>query len=181
MNKLRRGENNPAAAKDSSMSGRLSSSTQVAVHYQEMAGREERLRPARVRYAVRQTVKELGYLPACAVTIRVASDIELADLNRRFRRIPRATDVLSFPSGEVDPDSGRIYLGDIVLSLPRAKAQARRAGHSLEREVLLLIVHGMLHLFGFDHNSAARKRKMWMEQAKILARLDPPARARKEE
>jgi rRNA maturation RNase YbeY len=122
-------------------------------------------------------VNGLGYLPACSITILLADDSLLADLNRRFRKISRATDVLSFASGEPDPETGILHLGDVVVSAPRAAAQARAAGCSFEQEMLMLIVHGTLHLFGYDHDTPARKRAMWTEQNRILESI--PARARK--
>lgn len=73
-------------------------------------------------------------------------------LNRRFRKKDRPTDVLSFPLGATAAD-GRFYLGDIVICVPVADRQARRAGHPLERELKALAVHGYLHLLGFDHGA----------------------------
>ena len=66
-------------------------------------------------------------------------------LNRRFRRIDRPTDVLSFPSGAPG------FLGDLVIDVPYAARQARRRGHSEEREIRILLAHGLLHLLGYDH------------------------------
>ena len=81
------------------------------------------------------------------------------------------TDVLSFPASETDPESGITYLGDILVSVPRAHQQAIAAGHSLESEVQLLVVHGILHLMGHDHADADEKARMWQAQAEILAGL----------
>ncbi len=75
-------------------------------------------------------------------------------LNRRFRGQVRATDVLAFPLHEHSSASaGNGYLGDVVISLEMARRQARRLGHSLAREVQLLILHGVLHLLGYDHET----------------------------
>jgi probable rRNA maturation factor len=82
-----------------------------------------------------------------------------------------ATDVLAFPSEESDPDSGARYLGDVLISIPRAAEQAAVAGHSLEAEAQLLVVHGVLHLLGHDHTVAADKARMWAAQAEILGEL----------
>ena len=71
-------------------------------------------------------------------------------LNRRWMKKDRPTDVLSFPLGEKGPD-GKYYLGDIVIALPVAARQAREKGHSLDRELRLLAIHGFLHLLGYDH------------------------------
>jgi len=71
-------------------------------------------------------------------------------LNRKFLKKNKPTDVLSFPLGEKAPD-GKYYLGDIVISVPVAFRQAREKGHSLDREMRLLAIHGFLHLLGYDH------------------------------
>jgi probable rRNA maturation factor len=149
---------------------------EVKVAIRTQAGLKQKLAPTRVRLAIRRVVKELGYLPDCSITVMLADDTLLADLNRRFRKIARPTDVLSFPAGDMDPETGVIHLGEIVLSLPRTAAQARTAGHSFEQEALLLVVHGTLHLFGYDHNTAARRKNMWAEQDRILASLPPSSR-----
>ena len=92
-------------------------------------------------------------------------------LNRQYLGIDSPTDVLSFPSGDVDPDTKRSYLGDVIISLPRAAAQAAQRGHSLEAEVQLLVVHGVLHLLGYDHGNPDDKKKMWALQRNILVDL----------
>jgi probable rRNA maturation factor len=74
-------------------------------------------------------------------------------LNRKYRRKDRPTDVLSFRIGKKGAD-GKFYLGDIVISVPVAAKQARTGGHSLERELEVLVLHGFLHLAGYDHGAA---------------------------
>jgi probable rRNA maturation factor len=81
------------------------------------------------------------------------------------------TDVLSFPASESDPETGLPYLGDILISIPRAAQQAQAAGHSVEAEVQLLVVHGTLHLLGHDHAEAEEKTRMWNAQAEVMSRL----------
>ena len=81
------------------------------------------------------------------------------------------TDVLSFPSGEVDPDTSSLYLGDVVISLPRAQEQASAEGHPLADELQLLVVHGILHLLGYDHEESKDKKRMRDMQDKILKQL----------
>jgi len=72
-------------------------------------------------------------------------------LNRDFRKKDAATDVLSFPYREKGPD-GHFYLGDIIIAVPKAYAQSQELGHSLERELEILTIHGFLHLLGFEHD-----------------------------
>jgi len=84
------------------------------------------------------------------VTLAFVGDRAIQTLNRKFMKKDRPTDVLSFPLGEKGPD-GKYYLGDIVIAVPVAGRQAREKGHSLDRELRLLAIHGYLHLLGFDH------------------------------
>jgi len=86
----------------------------------------------------------------CGVTLLLASDAEVRRLNRVFMGKDRATDVLSFPArGELEP--GRPHLGDLAVSVPQARRQARRAGWTVGEELSLLVTHGFLHLLGYDH------------------------------
>lgn len=108
------------------------------------------------------------------LTIVLTDDAQLQELNRDYLGLDAPTDVLSFPASESDPETGAPYLGDILISIPRAKIQAQAAGHRLEEEVQLLVVHGVLHLLGHDHAGAADKARMWAAQAGVLARLGLP-------
>ncbi|MCL5611584.1 MAG: rRNA maturation RNase YbeY [Chloroflexi bacterium] len=105
------------------------------------------------------------------ITIVLTDDAQLRQLNRDYLRIDEPTDVLSFPASEIDPETGVRYLGDILLSLPRAESQARAAHHPLQAEAQLLVVHGVLHLLGHDHATAEKKSRMWQAQAEILQSL----------
>jgi probable rRNA maturation factor len=105
------------------------------------------------------------------LSIVLTDDARLQGLNREYLGIDAPTDVLSFPASETDPETGARYIGDILLSIPRAQAQADAAGHSLESEVQLLVVHGVLHLLGHDHAEAEEKVRMWKAQAEILKSL----------
>jgi probable rRNA maturation factor len=105
------------------------------------------------------------------LSIVLTDDARLQGLNREYLGIDAPTDVLSFPASESDPETGAPYLGDILISIPRAREQAASTGHALEAEVQLLVVHGVLHLLGHDHAEAKGKRKMWKAQAEILESL----------
>lgn len=105
------------------------------------------------------------------LTIVLTDDAQLHDLNRDYLGIDAPTDVLSFPASETDPETARRYLGDVLISIPRAEEQARAAGHALEAETQLLTVHGTLHLLGYDHAEAEEKARMWETQAQILEGL----------
>lgn len=110
------------------------------------------------------------------LSIILCDDDQIRELNRSYRTIDAVTDVLSFPSGELDPETGRLYLGDILISLPRAESQAAAGGHPIEAELQLLAVHGVLHLCGRDHASPEEKDLMWAEQAQVLEQLGSPIR-----
>ncbi|HUE99276.1 MAG TPA: rRNA maturation RNase YbeY [Anaerolineales bacterium] len=105
------------------------------------------------------------------LSIVLTDDTRLHELNRDYLGIDAPTDVLSFPASETDPETGAHYVGDILISVPRAQAQAEVAGHPLEWEVQLLVVHGVLHLLGHDHAQSEAKARMWKAQAEILEEL----------
>jgi probable rRNA maturation factor len=112
-------------------------------------------------------------LPAIQVelSIVVCDDPFIHELNKQYRNVDRPTDVLSFPSDETDPESGFRYLGDIIISLPHAIAQASEAGHPLADELSMLAIHGVLHLLGFDHTTDVEKKEMWAKQESCLKSL----------
>lgn len=103
--------------------------------------------------------------------VALVGDARMRRWNRIYRKEDRTTDVLAFPAGS-DP-SARRHLGDIAISVPRAREQARRAGHGLGREVRLLILHGYLHLLGYDHETDGGE--MARLQRRIEQRLLEPA------
>ena len=105
------------------------------------------------------------------LSIVLTDNARLHELNLNYLGVDSPTDVLSFPASETDPESGARYLGDILISIPRAQAQAEAAGHALESEVQLLVVHGVLHLLGHDHAEPEEKNHMWKAQAEILQTL----------
>jgi probable rRNA maturation factor len=105
------------------------------------------------------------------LSIVLTDNEHLQELNLNYLGIDAPTDVLSFPASETDPESGARYIGDILISVPRAQSQAEAAGHPLESEVQLLVVHGVLHLLGHDHADPEEKSRMWKAQAEILNSL----------
>lgn len=105
------------------------------------------------------------------LSIALSDDRHLHELNLDYLGVDSPTDVLSFPAAETDPETETLYLGDIAISIPRAAQQAQDAGHSVEAEAQLLVVHGVLHLLGYDHGAEEEKAVMWAEQAKVLERL----------
>ena len=103
--------------------------------------------PAEARRLMRALAKRLA-IPHRSVGVLFADDRRLRELNRRYRRKDRPTDVLSFPAGGEEG-----HLGDIALSSETARRQARRRGHAPRRETRILLIHGFLHLLGYDHET----------------------------
>ncbi len=122
------------------------------------------------------------------VSILFTNDEEIKQINQEYRGIDKPTDVLSFPSIEYEepgdfskleentadyfhPETGELFLGDIVISVDRARQQAQEYGHSLEREVAFLTAHSMFHLFGYDHMEENDRMIMEEKQNKVLDKL----------
>lgn len=91
-------------------------------------------------------------------------------LNHDYRGVDSATDVLTFPLGDPLPGAAR-HIGDVAIAVPVAQAQADAAGHSLEAELALLTIHGVLHLLGYDHAEDGDRAQMWDLQARLLAEI----------
>ena len=121
--------------------------------------------------AVEATFLEGGVLDSPSITVMIGDDEKLKDLNLRYRGIDKTTDVLAFDAGFDDPDLETRYLGDIVISCQQAQKQAENHGHAVGDELQLLVIHGVLHLLGFDHDTDVRKDEMWSIQNLILTGL----------
>ncbi len=107
------------------------------------------------------------------LTVVIDTDEAVRVLNHQFRQIDAPTDVLSFPADAppVVIEDEAPYLGDLVIAFPYASAQAEREGHNLDDSLSLLVVHGTLHLLGYDHDTLARRADMWAAQARALTAL----------
>ncbi len=132
-----------------------------------------------LRRAIEATLDYEQFFNGCEVSLTFTDNAGIRELNGKFRQIDRETDVLSFPlfdyEGEADEpvlDEIRNNLGDIVISLEKAKAQAEEYGHSYEREVAFLCVHSMLHLLGYDHERSEEEDiDMRRRQSEIMKLL----------
>lgn len=120
-------------------------------------------------------VGEIYGVENCELSITLTDDEHIHSLNKKFRGIDRATDVLSFAFRESDEPEviGAEFeiLGDVIISLERAKVQAEEFGHSFLREIIFLEVHGLLHLLGYDHIADDERREMEAEQKFIMEKL----------
>ena len=103
------------------------------------------------------------------VSVLITDNDEIHELNLQYRQKDAPTDVLSFPLFDEDGNLDEEELGDIVISLERAKAQAEEYNHSLKREVAFLTAHSMLHLLGYDHENG--EQEMYTKQDDILNEL----------
>jgi probable rRNA maturation factor len=128
-----------------------------------------------LKQAAEETLHQTGSSQESELSLVLSNDERLHELNREYLDIDAPTDVLSFPSDEIDPESSALYLGDVIISYQRATAQAKASGHGLKDELQLLTVHGVLHLLGYDHVEPDQKEAMWAVQADILQKLDVDA------
>lgn len=127
--------------------------------------------------ACARTLKEEG-IASAEVSVVVADDQRLHELNRAYRGVDRATDVLSFPLFEVEElrealesREAPLALGDVVISVERAASQGSDFGHGIRRELAFLAVHGLLHLLGYDHETDAERAEMRAREEQILSTL----------
>ena len=135
-----------------------------------------------------ETLRHLNCPCEASVSLTLTDSINIHELNRQFRNVDAPTDVLSFPMLDFatpadfsgideedpdcfDPETGELNLGDIVINLERVIQQAADYGHSERREFAFLIVHSMLHLLGFDHETPPEEKEMFSLQEEILNTL----------
>lgn len=126
-----------------------------------------------VRKACTATLEEEKFTDTAEVEVSLVNDEQIKQLNAEFRHIEDSTDVLSFPLGEggaydVNPETGAKMLGDIVISVEHALAQADLYGHGIEREVAYLTVHSMLHLLGYDHVNGGLEQTIMREKEEMI-------------
>jgi probable rRNA maturation factor len=130
-----------------------------------------------LRKAARKALTSLS-LEDAELSVLITGDTKMRTLNRTYRGVDRTTDVLSFATSDVGrdapgapkKDAPPAVLGDVVISAPRAEAQAAERRHGLDDEMLFLLAHGILHLAGYDHEgTAAERRKMEKRQGALFA------------
>ncbi len=129
-----------------------------------------------VRRACIATLVAESFPDSAEVNVTFVDDDEIARLNAQFRKLDQPTDVLSFPLGEngqydVNPETGAKLLGDVVISLPRAVEQAKKYGHTMQREVAYLTVHSVLHILGYDHEAGPDRVVMREHEETVLQSL----------
>lgn len=118
-----------------------------------------------IEKTVRACIKSESYEKSTEVSILIVGKEKIRQINKEFRGIDKETDVLSFPMLDFTENSS---LGDIVINIERARQQASDYEHSFERELAFLVVHSMLHLFDYDHESKEDEQIMFTKQDEIL-------------
>lgn len=129
--------------------------------------------------AIRQTAEESlryeAFEESCEISVSLVDNEEIQSINQEFRGIDKPTDVLSFPQLSFDGEEiagvnekDEVILGDIIISMDKAKEQAAEYGHSLKREISFLTAHSMLHLLGYDHMTPEEEEEMIQKQKAIL-------------
>jgi len=134
-----------------------------------------------VKRLVRQVLEAEGVAPPYEVSLVFTDSETVRKLNRDYRDVDRATDVLAFymlPHKKSDPQfilppDGITHLGEVVISYPKAVAQAKEHGHSVEQELALLVIHGILHLLGYDHEEREEERRMRRREKELLEKCCP--------
>lgn len=137
---------------------------------------------ARLRHAVRTTLRREGITDDVRLTLVIVNDEEMSRLHTAFREATGPTDVLAFPfevPAPLENTEEAAYLGDVMLCYPQAERQALAEGHTPQEELILLTVHGVLHLLGYDDERPDARTAMWQRQAEIMAELDLEAIAPK--
>lgn len=131
------------------------------------------LEASRLQCAARATLEWSGAGSCASLSVLVTDSETLRAYNRQHRQIDAATDVLSFAALPLPDaiDAEAAYLGDILIAYDYVAAQCEARGCRLSDALCLLVVHGTLHLLGYDHDSEAARERMWRAQAAILPAL----------
>ncbi|MBO5213275.1 MAG: rRNA maturation RNase YbeY [Clostridia bacterium] len=149
----------------------MSNNCYVSITNQQRKERTPKALKDLIRATVNAVLTYEGVGVESEMSVLLVDDKAIRELNRDFREIDRATDVLSFPSGEYPLLAGAdyLYVGDMALSLERARKQAEEFGHTYEREVAFLTAHSVLHCLGYDHVDGGEQEKdMFTRQEAIL-------------
>lgn len=126
-----------------------------------------------IEEAINVTIQTENAVGDFEVSVSFVTNEEIQELNRMYRNVDKETDVLSFPMDEDEAnEEGYIMLGDVIISTQKIIEQAEEIGHSLQREMLYLTVHSMLHLLGYDHMEDDEKEEMRQREKEIMKKLN---------
>jgi len=155
----------------------------VTVNVMVPRGLGRRVDKALIQRVTRLALERDRWEQPATLDVHIVDDEEMQQVNLSRRGLDEATDVLSFPLFDVEPGGGirqdffvlppdeHIHIGDVVISFPRVEAQAKEAGHSPEREIAFLTVHGVLHLLGYDHETMPQRRRMRRREEEVLTEV----------
>lgn len=134
-----------------------------------------------IESAIEKCIKNENFDKPCEVFVTLVDNPAIQEINKANRNIAKATDVLSFPmldmvngqilsdiSADFNPETGRLLLGDIVISIEKVVQQAEAYGHSFSRELAFLTTHGIFHLLGYDHQDSQQEKNMISKQEDVL-------------
>jgi probable rRNA maturation factor len=138
-----------------------------------------------IKETIMNALKMEHFIPTFEVNVIITDNENIKEINNTYRKINRETDVLSFPMLEykngfkkniddvddTNPATGKIILGDIVISIEKASKQAEEYGHSINREIAFLTVHSILHLLGYDHEEEDDRTLMRTKEEQILEQM----------
>ena len=132
-----------------------------------------------LRRLVRESLAAHGVDTEVELSLLITDDATVRDLNKKYRGKDKTTDVLSFAleadkrgdaaAGFVMPPGEMVHLGEVIVSYPKAAEQAVERNHAIEDELALLVVHGVLHLLGYDHDNPAREREMRSLEQRVIS------------
>lgn len=132
-----------------------------------------------LRRLVKQSIATHGIGTEVELSLLITDDATVHELNKKYRGKDKPTDVLSFAleadkrgdasAGFVMPPGEMVHLGEVIVSYPRAVEQAAERKHPVENELALLVIHGVLHLLGYDHDKPAREREMRSLEQRVLS------------
>lgn len=133
-----------------------------------------------IKRSVQRALDAEGVDKPCIISVMLTDDEGIHQINREFRGVDRATDVLSFPLNELtpgefapelcetDPETGAVMLGDMMISLERCRMQGEELGHGFDRELCYLTVHSVLHLLGYDHVDEGEQKAQMRKREKAI-------------
>ena len=146
----------------------------------EKPGLGHRNAAALIRAAAERALLAEGIETPCLISVMLTDGEGIRRVNREFREVDRETDVLSFPLNELEPgvfdpeqcerdwETGKLMLGDMMISVPACERQGEEFGHGFEREIRYLTVHSVLHLLGYDHTDEGERKKQMRAREKAI-------------
>ncbi len=146
------------------------SGPRLALAVLDRTGGRTRIGRARLQRVLDAAVAEAAIARA-SLTVLLVDDGESARLHAAHFADPTPTDVMTFPDGEIDPESGLLHLGDLAVGVDVARREAAARGQKVADELTLYVLHGLLHLVGYDDVTPGKLKRMWEAQRRLLAEV----------